>query len=815
MAEKIKTVTEESKTSKSSKKISEIMIVNDDPGVATRIAICEKGRLEELYTERLKTATSVGNIYKGRVTNVESSIQAVFVEYGGTQSGFLHVTDLHPKYFPGSETRERVGKKVAKRARPPIQKCLKRGDEVLVQVMKEGIGTKGPTLTSYLSIPGRLSVIMPYMDKVGVSRKIEDLDERREMRKVLDEINLPEGFGFILRTAGKGKKVAEVKRDIAYLVRLWNMIEKRIKTIAAPCPLYNESDLVVRTIRDVLRPSIDAIIVDSESAYERIESFLRVASPRSSRKIIRYNDAAPIFHAFDLERQIEEIHNREVHLPSGGRLVIDQTEALVAIDVNSGKSRSAKNSETNAFNTNMEAADEICRQLRLRDLGGLVINDLIDMGKVSNRKKVEACFEKNLERDRARASVLPISRFGLMEMTRQRIRPSVLDSHYGECRHCAGRGLVKTPEEVASDATRHAGWILRDPRIHRVELACSASVGSAIFSNKRSELAKYESTSGKQIVVRISETIATDQVAYFAYDTRGADIDVSTIPDPVPPTIKELLDRDQSVASKEEIKPKRGRRRRNKMPLAEASAIAEDANLDAEVANLDKPQKVAKKTQKVAKKSQKVAKKSQKVAKKSQKDTPAENAIRVYELARKIGKSSKEVISRCKEAEIIVGNHMSKLTTAIVANIETLFANESEEESTIPPKKRRRRGGRRRRGRKPQQDSVGSEDSQSNNNISDAVSNKKTDDISKNQKNKKTSRRRQKKAVADIDVETQVPNEKKVSRRKTKKKPVTTLVDKKPKAKVETKKPARKTLYGTSRRKVSSEETSTSRGDRE
>ena len=808
MAEKIKTVTEESKTSKSSKKISEIMIVNDDPGVATRIAICEKGRLEELYTERLKTATSVGNIYKGRVTNVESSIQAVFVEYGGTQSGFLHVTDLHPKYFPGSETRERVGKKVAKRARPPIQKCLKRGDEVLVQVMKEGIGTKGPTLTSYLSIPGRLSVIMPYMDKVGVSRKIEDLDERREMRKVLDEINLPEGFGFILRTAGKGKKVAEVKRDIAYLVRLWNMIEKRIKTIAAPCPLYNESDLVVRTIRDVLRPSIDAIIVDSESAYERIESFLRVASPRSSRKIIRYNDAAPIFHAFDLERQIEEIHNREVHLPSGGRLVIDQTEALVAIDVNSGKSRSAKNSETNAFNTNMEAADEICRQLRLRDLGGLVINDLIDMGKVSNRKKVEACFEKNLERDRARASVLPISRFGLMEMTRQRIRPSVLDSHYGECRHCAGRGLIKTPEEVASDATRHAGWILRDPRIHRVELACSASVGSAIFSNKRSELAKYESTSGKQIVVRISETIATDQVAYFAYDIRGADIDVSTIPDPVPPTIKELLDRDQSVASKEEIKPKRGRRRRNKMPLAEASAIAEDANLEAEVAYLDKPQKVAKKTQKVAKK-------TQKIAKKSQKDTPAENAIRVYELARKIGKSSKEVINRCKEAEIVVGNHMSKLTTAIVANIETLFSNESEEESTIPPKKRRRRGGRRRRGRKPQQDSVGSEDSQSNNNISDAVSDKKTGNITKNQKNKKTSRRRQKKAVADIDVETQVPNEKKVSRRRTKKKPVTTLVDKKPKAKVETKKPARKTLYGTSRRKVSSEETSTSRGDRE
>ncbi|MBC8203314.1 MAG: translation initiation factor IF-2 N-terminal domain-containing protein [Planctomycetes bacterium] len=811
MAEKKKAVTQDSKTNKS-QKISEIMIVNDDPGIATRIAICENGRLEELYTERIKTATSVGNIYKGRVTNVESSIQAVFVDYGGAQSGFLHVTDLHPKYFPGGETSERVGKKVAKHARPPIQKCLKRGDEILVQVMKEGIGTKGPTLTSYLSIPGRLSVIMPYMDKVGVSRKIEDLDERKEMRKVLDSIQLPDGFGFILRTAGKGKKISEVKRDIAYLVRLWKMIENRISTIAAPCQLYNESDLVVRTIRDVLRPSIDAIIVDSENAYDRIESFLRVATPRSARKVIKYNDPSPVFHAFDLERQIEEIHNREVHLPSGGRLVIDQTEALVAIDVNSGKSRSAKNSETNAINTNMEAADEICRQLRLRDLGGLVINDLIDMGKVSNRKKVEARFEKNLERDRARASVLPISRFGLMEMTRQRIRPSVLDSHYSECRHCAGLGLVKTPEEVASDATRHAGWILRDERIHRVELACSASVGSSLLSNKRSELAKYEQATGKRIVVRISETIATDQVAYFAYDKRGADIDITTLPAPVPPTIRELLANKQSGIPKEEAKPKRGRRRRNKMPLADASTIADDSNLDAEVAKLDKPIKKVKK---------------------KQKETPAQSAIRVYELARKIGKSSKEVIDRCKEAEIAVGNHMSKLTTAIVANIETLFAGDSDEDSAKTTKKRRRRGGRRRRGRKPQQENVASESGADTTTQEDTQEKKKSHsrrqtkkkqgdrenekpDDETPKKKKKTSRRRQKKVDAVKETEIKTPSKKKkVSRRRTKKKTVTKAVKQKPETKVETKKPARRTLYGSSRRKVSSEETATSRGDRE
>ena len=775
------------------------MIVNDDPGVATRIAICENGRLEELYTERMKTATSVGNIYKGKVTNVESSIQAAFIEYGGPQSGFLHVTDLHPKYFPGKETIERVGKKVAKHARPPIQKCLKRGDEVLIQVMKEGIGTKGPTLTSYLSIPGRLSVIMPYMNKVGVSRKIEDLDERREMRKVLDSINLPKGFGFILRTAGKGKKLTEVKRDIAYLVRLWKMIEKRINTIAAPCPLYNESDLVVRTIRDILRPSIEAIVVDSESAYERIQSFLRVATPRSTRKVIRYKDALPIFHAFDLERQIEEIHDREVHLPSGGRLVIDQTEALVAIDVNSGKSRSAKNSESNAFNTNMEAADEICRQLRLRDLGGLVINDLIDMGRASNRKKVEEKFEHNLERDRARASVLPISRFGLMEMTRQRIRPSVLDSHYGECRHCEGRGIVKTPEEVASDVTRHTGWILNDQRVNRVELACSPSVGTSLLSNKRNELNKYEQSSGKRIVVRISETIATDQVAYFPYDKRGADIDVTTLETPVPPTIKELLINEKTIADSIEKPAKRGRRRRKKNPLADATTITEESNLDAEVAKLDKPIN----------------------RKKKKTDTPAQSALRVYELARKIGRSSKEVIERCKEADITVANHMSKLTTAIASNIESLFDIEGEKDKESS-QKRKRRGGRRRRrkplhtDKDPKSNSASSKtDVQQDSSLSTSKrrtrrrtskqklavkSTKETADAPKKTKIKKTSKRRQKK---------------KIIRKGTKKKAARKTTEQKPIVKKIPKKPARRTLYGSSRRNVTSEETTTSRTERE
>ena len=348
------------------------MIVNDLPNEECRIAIIEDGHLDELYTERAATATNVGNIYKGRVSNVEPAIQAAFVDYGQGQAGFLHISDLHPRYFPGAKRTERVGRKIPRRSRPPMQDALRRGDEVLVQVLKEGIGTKGPTLTSYLSVPGRLLVMMPEMDRVGVSRKVEDPEKRREMRDILDALELPEGFGFILRTAGFGRPKTDLNRDVAYLTRLWKVMEKRIEGVGAPCELYVESDLFTRTIRDILRPTIKAIIVDSESAYRRGQALLRVVAPRSAPKLIHYTGKGPIFHAFDIERQIELIHSREVPLPSGGKLVLDQTEALVAIDVNSGRFRNAKDSETNAFRTNCEAVDEIVRQLRLRDLGGLV-----------------------------------------------------------------------------------------------------------------------------------------------------------------------------------------------------------------------------------------------------------------------------------------------------------------------------------------------------------------------------------------------------------------------------------------------------------
>lgn len=559
---------------------SELMIVNDVPGDECRIAILEDGHLEELYAERVQTATNVGNIYKGRVINVEPAIQAAFIDYGRGINGFLHISDLHPRYFPGGDRTERVGKKTPRRERPSIQEALRRGDEIIVQVLKEGIGTKGPTLTSYVSLPGRLLVLMPEMDKVGVSRKIEDDQIRREMRKTLDTIELPEGFGFILRTAGIGKPKTELKRDIAYLQRLWKLIDDRIRKVGAPCPLYTESDLLIRTVRDVMRPSLRAIIVDSESAYNRLTAFLRVIAPRSAPPVVRYRRRAPIFHAFDIERQIELIHSREVPLPSGGALVIEQTEALVAIDVNSGRSRSARDSETNAYRTNCEAVDEICRQLRLRDLGGLLVFDLIDMRSGKHRKAIEDRMREHFKSDRARTTIGRISEFGLLEMTRQRMRPSLRKSYFIPCQTCAGRGEVRAPETLAAEITRHLGYLLDQARVHRVEAVCSPRVASLLLSRKRRELVDIEESSGKRVDIRVSEDIEAGRVDFYAYDERNADIEVAALAPGRAPSVDDLIrDADRPELDEEADVPAaagggRRRRRRRRRGPADATEIA-------------------------------------------------------------------------------------------------------------------------------------------------------------------------------------------------------------------------------------------------
>jgi ribonuclease E len=508
------------------------IIINYVPGEECRVAILVNGKLDEFHSERSDQISHVGNIYVGRVTNVEPAIQAAFVDFGLEQNGFLHTSDVHPRYFPGEghETTERVGKKTPRRERPPIQECLKRGQEVIVQVLKEGVGTKGPTLTTYLSIPGRYLVMMPGMDRVGVSRKVEDEDLRRRMVEILDQLELPEGFGFILRTAGLEASRTELKRDLAYLNRLQKDMERRRRQGTRPRLLYSESDLLVRCLRDMLTPDTDTVVIDSELGLQRAARFVRLVSPRGAVRMMRYTGAAPIFHALGVEEQLRTMYAREVPLPSGGRLVIDETEALVAIDVNSGKHRDVTDSETNAYRTNMEAVEEIARQLRLRDMGGIVINDLIDMRLPRHRREVEQRFEELMAADRAKSTLLPISEFGILEMTRQRMRASHESIHFHTCPHCHGRGLIQRPESVAADGLRELAALLAHQRVAKVEMVVHPRVAAELLSGKRRALARIERAFRKTIAVRLSEATHQDRVTFYAYDERGNDIDIDRLP---------------------------------------------------------------------------------------------------------------------------------------------------------------------------------------------------------------------------------------------------------------------------------------------
>lgn len=512
------------------------MLVNYVPGEECRIALLHDGKLEELHAERFDNASHVGNIYLGKVQNVEAGIQAAFVDFGLGENGFLHVSDLHPRYFPGAEEdeAERVGKKTPRRERPPIQACLKRGQEVIVQVLKEGIGTKGPTLTSYLSIPGRYLVMMPHMDNVGVSRRIEDEETRRTMRQTLDQLDLPEGFGFILRTAGFGRNKTELKRDLAYLQRLWKDMDARLKRGGKPRLLYAESDILLRCLRDVLTTDVNEIIIDEESALRRAARFLKIVSPRSATKLFHYSNPAPIFHAYGVEDQIKSMHLREVPMQSGGSIVIDEAEALVAIDVNSGKMRDNKDAETTALKTNLEAADEICRQLKLRELGGVVIIDFIDMRKIQHKKQLEQRLNENLKRDRANTKALRISEFGIVEMTRQRMRGSHRKTHFTGCPTCNGRGLVQRPGSVTAEALREVAALLSRDKIIRVELVVSPRVAGELLSSGRHRLNRLERITGKQVQIRVSANIGLDELQFFAYDAMG-DVEIEKLPALRPP----------------------------------------------------------------------------------------------------------------------------------------------------------------------------------------------------------------------------------------------------------------------------------------
>lgn len=498
------------------------MLINVAEGEECRIAILHRNKLEELFFERASGKSHVGNIYKGRVTNVEPSIQAAFIDFGFPRNGFLHISDLQPQYFPsGMRQAEEVGRKTPRRDRPPIQKCLRRGQEIIVQIIKEGIGTKGPTLTSYISIPGRYLVMMPGMNRLGVSRRIEDEEVRRKMRRVLDELDLPKDMGFILRTAGMDRTKRELQRDLNYLQRLWKVVAKRIMNDRAPCELYQESDLVIRTIRDVYSSDFNKVVVDSEEVARKVADFLAIAMPRATMPVETYSGPLPLFHKYGIEQEIENLYRRQVPLPSGGSLVIDSTEALVAIDVNSGRFREHNDAEETAFRTNMEAAEEIARQLRLRDLGGLILCDLIDMRQDKHIRAVERAVREALRKHKERAKCLRISQFGIMEITRQRMRPSIKRSIYQDCPFCHGSGMVKNAESMALDVIRLLRIAVHQEHVQKVSLRVPSSVAFHLQNHKRETLYRFEKDSGVQVVIHGDRHIGPDQYVIECFDRRG------------------------------------------------------------------------------------------------------------------------------------------------------------------------------------------------------------------------------------------------------------------------------------------------------
>ncbi|MCY2931362.1 MAG: Rne/Rng family ribonuclease [Planctomycetota bacterium] len=507
--------------------MSKEMLINNVEGLECRIAIVENGVLEELYVERASSQSHVGNVYKGRVLNVEASIQAAFVDFGLPKNGFLHISDVHPQHFPknrGWAASEPVGHKCPHRERPPIQECLRRGQEVVVQVTKEGIGTKGPTLTTYVSIPGRMLVIMPGMNKLGISRKIETDEGRAQARTAMAELTFPPEYGFILRTAGLGRNKRDLQRDLNYLVRLWKTVDERIRTAVTPCEIYRESDLVIRTIRDVYGTDIDRVVCDDPEVARKVSEFIAVAMPRSKHVVEQYTGRDGLFHDAGLEDEIEKIYARKVELPGGGYLVVDQTEALVAIDVNSGRYREHSDAETTASKINLAAAREIGRQLRLRDLGGMILIDFIDMREARNCRAVEKTLRTALVNDRAKSKILKMSAFGIVEMTRQRLGPSLRHSVYCVCSHCDGMGLIKSPESQALQALRILRRAIANEDVIRVEVTVTIPVEHELANRHRAALAALEAAAGKRILLTASDDLKGEEIRINCLNTRGTEV---------------------------------------------------------------------------------------------------------------------------------------------------------------------------------------------------------------------------------------------------------------------------------------------------
>jgi len=455
------------------------LLISVEP-LEKRVALLEGGVVEEFSIEREGDRSISGNIYKARVHNIEPSLKALFVDIGLEKNAFLHFWDAVPAAM--DEQIEAVERRGSRGRKPritsnDIPRLYPPGSEVIVQVNKGPIGTKGARVTTNISMPGRYLVLMPFGEMSGVSRKIENPEERARLRKILQELDIPEGMGVILRTNGEGMQARYFVRDLALLLEQWGKVEEGLKSKSAPAVLLEEPDLVERSVRDFLTEEVDEVMVDNEDAEKRVREMVGLISKRSLRKVKRHLAAEPLFEAFGVNRQIESALRRQVWLKSGASLVVDETEALVSIDVNTGKSRGGRDHDDTIRKTNLEAAEEIARQLRLRNLGGLVVIDFIDMKSRRDQMAVYEKFKQCLRRDRARVHTLPISALGLLEMTRQRVQESIRRAVYMECPCCRGKGMVKSFETMSVELQREISRILRKHAdVHEIKVVVHPGV---------------------------------------------------------------------------------------------------------------------------------------------------------------------------------------------------------------------------------------------------------------------------------------------------------------------------------------------------
>ncbi len=495
------------------KKATGIKLVISCEKLEKRVALLENNRLEEYTIERETDRNIVGSIFKGKVRNIEPGIKAMFVDIGFEKNAFLQFWDAIPAALDsGIETINRgngnAKKKAPRITHKDVPNIYPVGSDVLVQVKKGPISNKGPRITTDISMPGRYLVLMPFNDQFGISRKIEDPKERERLRKILRELEVPEGMGVIMRTVGAGQRARYFVRDLSILLEQWDQVQKGLQEKPAPACLFEEPDLIERSVRDFLTDEVDAVIIDDAKSAERMQDLVGQISKRAKKSIQHYTGVQPIFECFGVKAQIDAAFHRQVWLPCGGYIVIDETEAMIAVDVNTGRNKGAKDMEKTILQTNLEAAEEIARQLRLRNIGGLIVADFIDMKNRKDQQAVYTRIKERLKRDKARTHVLPISQLGLMEMTRQRANESLASAVFIPCPHCSGKGVIKSPMTMSVELQRALHSVMRKHQelIHEVRVTVHPDLLNRLRTDDEEHLIDIERRYAGRLIFRADPT---------------------------------------------------------------------------------------------------------------------------------------------------------------------------------------------------------------------------------------------------------------------------------------------------------------------